>query len=150
MFRYAQIDIETGVCISVSLLSGEFVADHMIPLFKWVDKEQPGEPDEDGNPTTIIVPEVVMLDIEVNPGDTYADGVWTPAPPPEPVDPQPTPVQIKIAQLEQDNINLMLAITQVYEEKEAEKAAAEQETINNMLAITELYEMILALQGGVE
>ncbi|MDR6883105.1 hypothetical protein [Bacillus sp. 3255] len=123
MFKYGQIDLATGVCVSVSHLSGEVVADHMIPLT------------EEDN---------------VNPGDIYSNGSWTPAPPPEPVDPQPTPDQIKIAQLEQETINLMLALTQVYEEKEAEKAAAEQETINNMLAITELYEMILALQGGTE
>jgi hypothetical protein len=49
----------------------------------------------------------------------------------------------KIVALQGENINLMLALTQVYEEKEAEKVALEQESIDNMLAITELYEMII-------
>lgn len=53
----------------------------------------------------------------------------------------PTPEQ-RIADLEEENINLMLALTQVYEEKEADKAAAQQDSITSMLAITEIYEMI--------
>jgi hypothetical protein len=85
LFKYAQIDIGTGRCISVSELAGEVEAENMIPLFEWVEVEQQGEPDEDGNPTTILVPELVLLDIEVNPNDTYEGGVWTPAPPPEPL-----------------------------------------------------------------
>jgi hypothetical protein len=50
---------------------------------------------------------------------------------PEPEQP-PTPEQVRISQLEQENIDLMLAVTQIYEEKEAEKAAAEEESINTM------------------
>lgn len=62
MFKYAQIDIETGRCLGVSYLSGEVEADNMIPLSE-----------ED----------------DVKPNDTYEDGVWIPAPPPEPVEPTP-------------------------------------------------------------
>jgi hypothetical protein len=49
----------------------------------------------------------------------------------------------RIAELEGENIDLMLALTQIYEEKEAEKAIAQEESINTMLAITEIYEMII-------
>ncbi|MNI05812.1 XkdW protein [compost metagenome] len=52
-----------------------------------------------------------------------------------------TPDQ-RISQLEEGNINLMLSVTQIYEEKEIEKSAAQEESINTMLAITELYEQI--------
>jgi hypothetical protein len=64
-----------------------------------------------------------------------------PAAPPEP----PT-TEERFAALEAENINLMLALTQVYEEKEAEKAIAEQTSVDTMLALTELYEMIIG--GG--
>jgi beta-phosphoglucomutase-like phosphatase (HAD superfamily) len=52
----------------------------------------------------------------------------------------------RIVSLEDENIKLMLALTQVYEEKEADKAALKQESIDNMLAMTELYELIIV--GG--
>ncbi|MNI96112.1 hypothetical protein D3C73_1545040 [compost metagenome] len=52
-----------------------------------------------------------------------------------------TPEQ-RIAQLEDENLNLMMAVTQIYEEKENEKAAAQEESLNTMLVITELYEQI--------
>lgn len=42
MYRYAQIDKQTGVCISVSNLSSEVVAEHMIPLSSNADV-QPGD-----------------------------------------------------------------------------------------------------------
>jgi hypothetical protein len=74
MFKYAQID-ETGRCISISYLAGEEESENLIPL---TDEEN------------------------VNPGDTYEDGVWTPAPPPEPVEPGPD----RIAQLEAENAEL--------------------------------------------
>jgi hypothetical protein len=64
--------------------------------------------------------------------------------------PQPVTTEMRIADLETENITLMLALTEVYEEKEVEKAALEQESINNMLAITELYEMNLMLQAQLE
>ncbi|OPH61708.1 hypothetical protein BC351_00250 [Paenibacillus ferrarius] len=58
-YKYAQIDLATGVCVGVSYLLGEVIADHMIPLT------------EDQN---------------VNPRDIYDDGIWTPAQTPEPAD----------------------------------------------------------------
>lgn len=66
---------------------------------------------------------------------------------------QPEPVFIKslsdkVGDLETENVNLMLALTELYEQKEAEKDAMEQENINTMLALTELYEQMLTMQNG--
>lgn len=79
MFKYAQIDLESGRCVSVSYLSGEIEAEHMLPLTEEED---------------------------VQPGDILqGDGTWLrPAPPPPPV-PGPTP-EDRIAQLEAINAEL--------------------------------------------
>ncbi|MFK7695920.1 hypothetical protein [Paenibacillus sp. HJGM_3] len=80
MFRYAQIDIATGVCIAILATPVEIeeLPEHMIPLSE-------GE--------------------FVNPRDTYENRTWVPAPPPEPVPPGET-VEQKFARLEADNANL--------------------------------------------
>lgn len=84
MYRYAQIDLTTGVCISVSYLSGEVDAENMILLSE---------------------------DDDVNPRDTWDGTAWTPAPPlPEP---QPTPEQLRMAQLEQESADLKQAIAEL-------------------------------------
>ena len=76
--RYAQIDLSTGLCISVSYLSGEVDAPDMIQL---------GDDDN------------------VNPGDIYDNGEWIPASPPNPTDPGETNAE-KIARLEAENADL--------------------------------------------
>lgn len=80
MHKYAQIDIDTGVCISVSYLSGEVEADHMIPLTN---------------------------DQDVQPGDIYraADGTWTRPEPQSVPEPEPS-LQDRITQLETENTAL--------------------------------------------
>jgi len=60
---------------------------------------------------------------------------------------RPRTTEEKLVILEEENISLMLALTQVYEEKEADKAALQQENIDTMLALTEFYEMMI---GGSE
>ncbi|MEI7027914.1 hypothetical protein [Paenibacillus sp. y28] len=50
MFKYAQIDLNTGFCVGVSYLSGEVKAAHMLPLTEGQD---------------------------VQPGDIFMDGEWT-------------------------------------------------------------------------
>lgn len=62
--------------------------------------------------------------------------------------PRPPTTEDRVDELETENINLMLALTEVYEQKEADKAALEQENINTMLALTEIYEQFLTLQTG--
>ncbi|MGF9711612.1 hypothetical protein [Paenibacillus naphthalenovorans] len=92
MFKYAQIDVETGVCVGVSILSGEVVAENMIPLTETDD---------------------------VEPRDVYdmVTKTWTKAPPPAPPGPTKTDVlDAKVTQLESDNLSLMLALTDVYEQ----------------------------------
>lgn len=74
MYKYAQIILETGRCIGLSLLAEEVEAGHMIPL----------EDDDD-----------------VQPGDIYMDGGWT-RPEPEPTpEPGPTAVE-RIAALQSE------------------------------------------------
>lgn len=77
IFRYAQIDLETGKCVSVSYLAGEEIADHMIRI---------------------------AADLDIKIGDIYVNGVWNPSPPPPPR--PPTADQIRIAQLEAENTDL--------------------------------------------
>ncbi|SDD29499.1 hypothetical protein SAMN02799630_02811 [Paenibacillus sp. UNCCL117] len=114
-YRYAQIDAK-GRAFNVSFLSGEIDAPDMILL----------GPEDD-----------------VKPGDIYEDGVWTPAPPVEPPEqPSGPTMREQIEQLQAENLNLMLALTEVYEQAEADKAALQQESLQTMLAMTELYEMI--------
>jgi hypothetical protein len=74
---------------------------------------------------------------------------------PDPAEPEAPPVyraplSVEVAELqvanetlESDSLLLMLAMTDLYEEKEAQIAQAQEDTINTMLAITELYEMII-------
>lgn len=55
----------------------------------------------------------------------------------------------RIAALESENITLLMAITQLYEEKESEKAQAAKDSIDTMLALTELYEIVMGQGGGM-
>lgn len=78
--RYAQIDLETGRCISVSDLAEEVTADYMIPL----------NPDDD-----------------VQPGDIYENGTWTrPDPPPQP-EPGPSDIDILGDQLVEKELQIL-------------------------------------------
>jgi predicted HicB family RNase H-like nuclease len=61
----------------------------------------------------------------------------------EPLPPISQTPEQRITQLEEENVALRISLTQIYEEKELEKASMQEESINNMLAITELYEMII-------
>ncbi|MEI7027166.1 hypothetical protein [Paenibacillus sp. y28] len=80
-YKYAQIDMATGVCFSISNLSGEIEAKHMIPL----------DPDED-----------VQL------GDIYVDGEWNrPEPTPEP-GPEPD-LRTELEQFKVANADLQAA-----------------------------------------
>lgn len=74
MYKYAQIDIETGVCVSISYLTGEMNAPHMLPL----------SPDDD-----------------VQPGDVWDGEDWSrPDPPvPDPVADPITQLQLALAEL---------------------------------------------------
>lgn len=74
---------------------------------------------------------------------------------PDPTAPESPPVyraplSQEVDTLKDDNIMLMLAITDLYEEKEVQLAQANQDSLNNMLALTELYEMNLALQARLD
>lgn len=124
MYKYAQIDLDTGRCISVSFLSGEVDAAHMIPLFEMQEQSEPGEPDGDGNPTTVTVRVPVILEIEVSPGDTWDGTAWTPAPPPDTLPTGPT-LEDQIADLQ------------------AKNAALEQQLAQTNADLTAVLEMIL-------
>lgn len=96
MYRYAQID-ETGLCVSVSQLSGEVISDHMLPL----------DPDDD-----------------VRPGDIWDGEKWTrPEPPPPSPDPlalleeenallalELVQTQLRLDQVEQEQSDLLLLL----------------------------------------
>lgn len=96
MYRYAQID-ETGLCVSVSQLSGEVISDHMLPL----------DPDDD-----------------VRPGYIWDGEKWTrPEPPPPPPDPlalleeenallalELAQTKIRLDQAEQEQAELLLEL----------------------------------------
>lgn len=84
--RYAQID-DNGVCYAISYLSGE--------------KDEPY---------------LILLDDNdvVNLGDTYADGVWTPAPPQPPPTPQPS-LEEQMAALQATNEELNGQIVSLFE-----------------------------------
>jgi len=83
LYRYAQIE-ETGRCISVSYLSSEVTAPHMIPL----------SPEDD-----------------VQPGDIWDGETWTRPDPPPP--PEPAPDRISLLEDENALLALELAQTQV-------------------------------------
>jgi hypothetical protein len=84
VWRYAQID-DTGKCITVSLLSGEVIADNMIELT-----------DED----------------DVSPLDTLVDGAWVKYIPPVPEPPGPSvEEQIQSLQAQNDQLQQQLAQT---------------------------------------
>ena len=124
MPKYAQIDVTTGRCIGISYLSGEVEAENMIPL----------------------------TDEDVKPNDTYANGVWTPAPPPEPVEPQPD----RIAQLEAENTDLNLQVIDLWENQitqeeadQATKATLEQADTGINLQVIDLWETLLT-QGVIQ
>ncbi|MDF2934958.1 MAG: hypothetical protein K0Q90_331 [Paenibacillaceae bacterium] len=93
MPRYAQIDLDTGRCISVSLLAGEIESDHMFPLG---DNE------------------------EIQPGDIYMDGGWT-RPDQEPL-PEPGPsAEERITILEQQLTDTQIALVESCESNLADK-----------------------------
>lgn len=78
MFKYAQIDLETGRCVSISYLSAVIDGDHILPL---TEKD------------------------DVLPGDIYTDGAWT-HPEQEPIpDPGLSAIE-RIEQLEAENAGL--------------------------------------------
>lgn len=78
MIKYAQIDLSTGVCISVSYLSDEVDAAHLIPLSETDD---------------------------VQPCDIYDSESWI-RPEPEPIpEPEPSPNE-RIEQLEAETAEL--------------------------------------------
>ncbi|MGF9711707.1 hypothetical protein [Paenibacillus naphthalenovorans] len=84
MYKYAQIDLDTGVCVAVSILSGEVIADHMIPLTETDD---------------------------VEPRDIYdkETKTWTKAEPLPPEHPVPSKIELleaEIANLNAQNIEL--------------------------------------------
>jgi len=60
------------------------------------------------------------------------------------------PLTEQVTALETEVTNAMLAIAEVYEEKEQQLAQKETEVTNAMLAIAELYEMNLQLQNRIE
>ena len=101
MRKYAQINIESGVCIGVSLLAGEVEANYMLPL----------APEDD-----------------VQPGDIWDGEGWTRPEPPEPELEQPdrtelevesallalelADTQIKVDRLEQEQADLLFLLVE--------------------------------------
>lgn len=91
MHKYAQIDLESGVCISVSYLYSSVDAPHMIPL----------------------------TSEDVQPGDIWDGQTWTrPDPPPSEPDPI-TQLQLAVAELaeaqEQTVTDIQLALAELAE-----------------------------------
>lgn len=82
MHKYAQIGVDTGYCVSISILAREVEADHMIPL---------------------------LDDTDVQPGDIYVDGEWS-RPDTEPSLMTGMTADERITQLEAENAGLALEL----------------------------------------
>lgn len=102
LYRYAQVNRQTGVCISVSYLAGEVESDDMIPL----------SPSDD-----------------VRPRDIWDGEEWIrPEPSPEP---EPEPDRIDQLEEESAMLALELVDTQIrLDQSESEQAALLLELVN--------------------
>lgn len=65
-----------------------------------------------------------------------------PAPPVSPAD--------QLAQLQEDNMNTMLAVAESYEMAITQDEQRGQETLDAMLAVAEVYETMLAMQARID